>query len=108
MGILGRARECCQLRRRHELFQLVAQLLPARTERLALAAEQRVGQLAGAEAHEPGEPVLLVGHGMAVLRLDGLQQADGGEVVGGAGLPAPGQGALTHEAEGVGRDAFRR
>jgi hypothetical protein len=97
VGVLGRPGERGQLRGGDQLLELQAQLRPARPEVLVLPAEQMVGELAGAEAGEPGEDHLLLGRGRPAGLLDLLQQPDRGQVVGRTGLPAWRQGALAGE-----------
>ncbi len=108
MGILRGPREAGHLLGRDQLLQFGAQVLPARPERLAGTAEQTVGQLACPETDKAGQHLLLLGRGMAVLGRDGVRQADGLHVVGGARLPAMGQGALAHQPPVARRHARRR
>ena len=75
---------------REQRFELVAERLPAG---VLVAAGDGIGkdrQGHGPEAAEAGECCLLVGRGPALLLLDGLQRADGGDDVAGLGFLASG------------------
>ena len=69
MRILGRAGERGPFRWGRPLLEPAAEIAPGRREALAGAREQRIGELAGAEADEVGQDLLLVGRRRAVLRI---------------------------------------
>ena len=87
------------LRRRDQACQLSARLGPGRSEAFSGTREQLVGELAGAEAGEPGQHLLLAGRCRPLLLLDLLQEADGDEIVGRTLAPARGQPAIAIEVE---------
>ena len=99
MGILGGTGEAREFVARNELLQLVADVLPAGGKRFAGAAEESVGEFAGAEAGEAAEDLLFVWGGVAFFLFDFERQAHAGEIVGGAGFPAACETAIAGKME---------
>ena len=87
---------------------MVADVLPAGGKCFAGAAEESVGEFAGAKAGEAAEDFLLIWGGVAFFLFDLERQAHAGEIVGGAGFPAARETAIAGEMEVAGGDRGRR
>ena len=87
---------------------MVADVFPAGGKCFAGAAEESVGEFAGAKAGEAAEDFLLILGGVAFFFFDLKRQAHAGEIVGGAGFPAAREMAIAGKMEVAGGDRGRR